>query len=464
MKKRRTAHKHSTDSKQTLSSKANTSLTVNPSKWIRISGVFSIPSYVKSALDTLFKAGHQGFIVGGSVRDYLLSRPTKDHDIATSADPDELIKLFPISITVGKAFGVIKIPVAGHPYPLEIATFRRDLGYSDHRHPKKIEFADAYEDAQRRDFTINALFYDPKTQRILDQVQGMDDLKARIVRAIGNPAERFEEDALRLLRAVRFSALLDFWIEPLTLKALSDKARLIEKISAERVRDELTQMWTGPRPSQALQKLFECGLLKYVLPEVHAIAERPAHFQRLLNMLDVMARQFPVREVELAWAIVLLEIGKSGKRGERPPEMESAEKAEKVCKRLKMSQAETERIVHLIQGHTRIAECFHMRQATLQRLVREQRFDLTLAVHRIETIVADGNLAHHEFCSALLADLPKAASSIPKVLTGEDLIQFGMTPGPRFSEILRTIEDLTLEGKLTNKEQALEYVLKHFVV
>lgn len=430
-----------------------------PSKWIQINKTFQMPPYVKEALEKLDRAGFTAFVVGGSVRDFLLGRPTKDHDIATSADPDTLAELFPHAVMVGKAFGVIKIPVEGYPYPLEIASFRKESGYTDFRHPKKVEFADIFEDARRRDFTINAFYYDSKTRRILDQVDGFRDLESGTIRAIGDPMERFQEDALRLIRAVRFSALLGFEIESSTREAIRTRAKLIGKISAERIRDELTAVLMGPRPAQGLMDLSELGLLDYILPEVAKLKRHPMAFAKLNKMLEIMARHYSVREVEFSWAVLGYELGRIGKGSKQ----DRSEIAQSLCLRLKMSRAETARILELIEEAPKFRECFKMRDATLQRFVRLPRFDLHLALHRVEALATDGNLAFYVFCSNLAEDLKKQAENNIKILNGEDLIQFGMRPGPRFSEILRTIEDLALEGKLKTKEQALEYVLKHFV-
>jgi poly(A) polymerase len=437
---------------------------------------------VKEALQRLDDGGHVAYVVGGSVRDFLLGRETKDHDIATSASPDELCRLFPEAVTVGKAFGVIKVPVAGRP-DVEIATFREDLEYKDHRHPVAVRFAGPEEDARRRDFTVNALFYDVKSARILDVCGGMEDLRAGVIRAIGDPAERFREDALRLLRAVRFRSALGFAIEPATAEAMQARAKLIAKVSHERVRDELGGMWKGPRPDEALRELSRYGLLKYVLPEVEAergLAQIPAWsesepdvFGHTVRVLGWLARQNPVRPSQdsevLGWAAVLMNVGKpgaaarSGGKNFNGHETDGARLAARACERLRLPRAAVERVAAIVEGQLKFREVFEMREATLQRFVREPHFEDALRLHRAEATASDGNLAFHEFCAARLEELRRAPEGEAKLISGQDLIQLGFKPGPKFSEILRTVEDLALERKLTSKDEALEYVVKHFV-
>jgi poly(A) polymerase len=417
------------------------------------------------------------YVVGGSVRDFLLGREVKDHDIATSAGPDELCDLFPKAITVGKVFGVIKVPVG--PSILEIATFREDLEYTDHRHPKGVRFGGPAEDARRRDFTVNALFYDPKTTRILDSVKGMEDLKARVIRAIGVPDERFREDALRLLRAVRFATRLGFTLEPETAAAVQARAKLITKVSAERVRDELTLTWTGPSPDQGLKMLSELGLLHQVLPELEGLkgliqpgmAQGSDVWSHTLKAVASLARSQPQRSASLAWAAILHDVGKpvaarrSGGKNFNGHELDAAKLARSIALRLKMPRDQVDAIASLVEDHLKFKDVFQMREATLQRFVQQPNFEELLALHKADAIATDGNLAFYEFCSSRLAAVKSgaAAAAPPRLIDGTDLIQLGIKPGPGFSEILRTVEDLALEHRLNSKEEALEYVLRHFV-
>jgi poly(A) polymerase len=448
-------------------------------KWIRLDRSFQLPGYVKEALQKLNESGYIAYLVGGCVRDFLIGRELKDYDIATDATPGVLCKLFPMAITVGKAFGVIKVPTGTQPPLLEIATFRKDLDYNDHRHPEGVVFSGPVEDASRRDFTMNGLFYDPKTSRILDCVQGVEDIQNRLIRAIGNPSLRFREDALRLLRAVRFKTRLGFSIDLETAQAIRSRARLVTKVSAERLRDELTALWTGPRPGEALKLLSELDLLPWVLPELEelkGVIQIPSHhpdedvWTHLLKMVDFLAKQSPHRSVALAWAAVLHEVGKPVVSKQNAGlnfnhhEVEAAKLVEKITQRFKLSGVEIQRVVSLVGDHLKLKDVFQMREATLQRLLREDHFEELLALHRADACALDGNLAYYEFCSSRLNQLKSAAQlGMPKWVDGRDLIQLGFSPGPLFSEILRNVEDLTLEKKFASKDEALEYVIKNFV-
>lgn len=435
------------------------------------------------------------YIVGGSVRDFLLKRPVKDHDIATSAKPDELCELFPRAITVGKAFGVIKVPIDGVLHPLEIATFREDEEYKNHRHPTKVRFTGPIEDAHRRDFTINGLFYDPKTSRVLDSVGGFDDLKAGILRAIGNPSERFKEDALRLLRAVRFATALDFEIEALTKKAIQERSRLIVHVSSERVRDELTLMLKGPKPAESLSMLSDLGLLAQVLHEVNVlkgIDQAPTYYRldgvsesrssatsnsqgmsiwkTTLKTLRELAKNNPTRGDALCWAAALYDVGKPAalkkNKGKNfnGHEIEGARIARLILERLKLTRADIDQVTFMVEDLHKFREVFKMREATVERFVRQPFFEELLALHRAQAIASDGNLAYYEFCLFRFNQATSAGTSNDaKLIDGKDLINMGFTPGPEFSEILRVVEDMAFEKKLTSKEQALDYVVTRFV-
>ncbi|MEK6706984.1 MAG: CCA tRNA nucleotidyltransferase [Bdellovibrionota bacterium] len=422
------------------------------------------------------------YVVGGSVRDFLLGRESKDHDIATGARPDELCNLFPEAVTVGKQFGVIKVPIqeeGGPPEMIEIATFREDLDYQDYRHPKSVRFSGPVEDARRRDFTINALFYDFKTSRIFDPTGGMQDLRKKIIRAIGNPVDRFKEDALRLLRAVRFAGAIDFKIEQSTFEAIKFKARLIKHVSSERIRDELTLIWTGPKPAMVLELMSEVGLLSYVLPELEAtkgVEQSPVHhpeggvWEHTIKIMQCLVEQNQARSPALSWATLLHDVGKpaaylrSNKQNFNGHEADGAKIAHDIVVRLRMPGAECEKIVAMISDHLKFKDAFQMRESTLQRFIRQPYFEDLLALHKADALSSDGNLAHFEFCKSMFDQLKKLPHiQPPKHISGDDLIQLGFTPGPQFAKILREIEDLALEGQITSKEQALEYVMKMFV-
>lgn len=498
-----------TASKRTPQPKVSTNTTEKASKWIRINRPFPLSDEVKNALQRLYRAGHVAYLVGGSVRDFFLGRISKDHDIATSAGPDELCRLFPRAVTVGKAFGVLKVPIfsisdqknleeGGANKFLEIATFREDLLYKDHRHPDGVKFSGPAEDARRRDFTVNGLFFDPKTSRVLDAVGGFDDLKSKIIRAIGNPQDRFQEDALRLLRAVRFTAVLDFTMDGATEKAVRDHAALIKFVSAERIRDELTLMLKSKKSPFALDCLDRLGLLELILPELTALKKvipsaqsEENSWEHTLKVMDRLTSHTSFVSSTsgspfsspfsssggsssglswLVWGTLLHDVGKpiswekNNHKSFTGQETEGSQIARMIGERLKFSTDEIDRILTLIAEQFKFKEVFNMREATLQRFIRQPFFEELLAFHKAEVGATDGNLVFYEFCSSKRAELQEhEKTAAPKLLDGNDLIQLGLKPGPGFSNILRTIEDLALEKTITTKEAALEYVMKYFV-
>ncbi|HUP58488.1 MAG TPA: CCA tRNA nucleotidyltransferase, partial [Bdellovibrionota bacterium] len=361
---------------------------------------------------------------------------------------------------------------------VEVATFREDLEYVDHRHPKGVRFSGPAEDARRRDFTINALFYDPKSSRILDAVKGIEDLKAGVIRAIGEPQERFREDALRLLRAVRFATRFGFALEQATASAIQARSRLITKVSAERVRDELTLMWTGRAPDLSLRMLSDLGLLPHVLPELELLKGLPQPgmqqgadvWLHTMKAVAALARFSPQRSPGLAWATLLHDVGKpeaskrSGGKNFNGHELDASRIARAISMRLKMPRDQVDAIAWMVEEQLKFRDVFQMREATLQRFLQQPGFEEFLAFHKADAIATDGNLVFHEFCASRLAAMRSSSSSSPpRLIDGTDLIQLGFHPGPEFSGILRTIEDLAMERRLHSKEEALEYVVKHFV-
>ncbi len=454
------------------------------SKSIRIDRAFLVPDDVREALLTLHSRGYVAYLVGGCVRDFLLGRPTKDYDIATNAHPDEIVKYFPNAIDVGRAFGVIKVPRAGQT-DLEIATFREDLDYQDHRHPQSVRFAGPAEDATRRDFTINALYYDIKSSRIYDFFDGVADLKARVLRAIGNPAERFHEDALRLVRAVRFASVLPgFEIAPETLSAIREKSALIIHVSKERVRAELSAILLGANPGMGFRLLDELGLLEEMIPELarlKTVEQSPLYrlevrlgdisrqlsvWDHTLRMLDLMARLEPARSATLAFAVLFQGLGKgvvweqNQRQNFNNHEREGSRLAVNLCERFRLSTVETEDVGLILENQLKAREVFQMRDAVLERWVRERYFPDFLRFHRIDALTSDGNLAFFDYC---MSRLELRLVDIPKLVDGKDLISLGFAPGPEFSRILTTVEDLALEGRLRDKNEALEYIVRNFV-
>lgn len=440
-KKKPKAPKRPAASKPTPSSKAPTTSTDSRSKWIPIERNFPLKPEVKAALSRLEGAGFSAYLVGGSVRDFLLGLPIKDYDIATDASPDEVAELFPDAIEVGKAFGVMKIP-SGEEF-IEIATFREDSEYTDYRHPKSVRFSGPEDDAQRRDFTINGLFYDPKTKRLLDCVGGYADLQAKKIRAIGDPNARLKEDALRVFRAVRFAVRFGFKIEEATWAALMENARFTRKVSAERVRDELTLMLKGRSPKDAIRMLRDLGVASLWIPEIAKV--KPAVFEALSS-----------DPIPLSTALVFAAAFSEAGGDDTEKSLQSA------CDRLRLSGDEKKRVVDLVLDLPKFHDAFQMREATLKRWALEPHFDELLQLHRAIALATDGDLMADRFLRRVRAEAAEGSNG-EKILTGSDLIQLGFSPGPRFSEILRTVEDLHMEKKLTSKDQALEYVVRHFV-
>ncbi len=406
------------------------------------------------------------------MRDFLLKRDTIDHDIATDALPEQVLELFPEAMPVGVAFGVVLLPSG-----IEIATFRRDLEYKDHRHPEGVEFASPEEDARRRDFTINGLFYDVKSEDILDCVGGLDDLKARVLRAIGDPKERFREDALRLLRAVRFATRLQFDIEPGTADAIRAQSRLISRVSAERIRDELDEILRGSHPRAGVELMHRLGILSHILPELErtrgvsqADPLRPDEdvWSFTLRVLDELAKPREPRSFALSLSALCGGLGKpavfrnNNNQNFNGHEIEGAKLTSKIAERLKLPNSEIDRAAAIVGDQLKFREVFQMREATFLRWIAMPHFEDSLRLHRAEALAIDGNLTAWEYCARRLEELRNAPKT-EKLVSGEDLVQLGLKPGPEVARILRAVEDLTLERKLQTKEAALEYVLRTFV-
>lgn len=436
-----------------------------------LGGQFQIDAGALLLVRTLRDRGYQALLAGGCVRDLLLGKAPKDWDVATDADPEAVQHLFPHSEAVGAHFGVVLVHLEGHQY--EVARFRQDGVYLDGRHPETVVFASAEEDARRRDFTINGMFFDPLAGQVIDYVGGREDLERRLIRAIGESHQRFAEDQLRLLRAVRFAARLGFAIEAQTLAAISELAPLIHRVSAERVRDELTLMLTEGQAARAMRLLLETGLLRQLLPEVAAMdgVAQPPEFHpegdvwtHVCMMLDKLAQPTPT----LAWGVLLHDIGK-------PPTYREADRirfdghdavgaqlADQICQRLRMSRDQTEQIDELVGQHMRIRHASQMRPSKLKRLLREPYFPELLELHRIDCLSSHGSLEIYEFCQQQLQTGQDEGLRPARLLKGEDLIALGFRPGPLFKEILAALEDEQLEGRVTDREEAERFVRQRY--
>ncbi|KUG23559.1 trna nucleotidyltransferase [hydrocarbon metagenome] len=421
----------------------------------------------------LKQSGHEAYFVGGCVRDFILGSVSSDYDIVTSARPNEIISLFPNTIAIGAKFGVIAVIVENHLF--EVATFRGDDVYEDGRHPSRIHYSSAREDVFRRDFTINGLLMDPDSNKIIDYVNGRADIDKKIIRTIGDPGKRFNEDFLRMLRAVRFAANLDFVIEPATQRAIKKNAEKIKQISAERLREELGKILTRGGARHGFKLMYGTGILKSILPEVEKLkgVEQPPRFhpegdvwQHTLNMLELLPKGGETDEnLCLAWSVLLHDIGKAVTRTEDENgvhfygHVQQGEKiADDIMQRLKFSNAQRETVLNLIHYHMVFMNVQKMRPARLKRFLRMPDFDLHLELHRLDCLASHCMLDNYEFCRDQLRLLDQVDLHPPRLLTGDDLIVMGFAPGKIIGKILMALEEEQLEERVRTKEEANNYV------
>jgi len=468
-------------------------------RWVKFKGAMTaiLKEHAISIVRTLRERGHQAYLVGGCVRDMVLGHEPADYDVTTDATPDQVMRIFPETYAVGAQFGVVLVPpgspdarelrpaVDATSVPtdhskadvVEVATFRSDIGYSDGRHPDRVQFSiDPREDVERRDFTINGLLLDPIKGEILDFVGGQQDLKAGIIRTIGSPEQRFEEDKLRMLRAVRFAARFEYTIDPATFAAMQKLAGNIHQVSRERVRDELSKMLIEGHARRAFLLLDESGLLQQVLPEISAMkgVEQPPQFHpegdvfvHTLLLLEKLPRPSPMT---LAWGALLHDVGKPATfrvadriRFDGHVEV-GVKMAEQICRRFRFSNHDTEQILALVKNHMRFGDVQRMKESTLKKFMRLPQFEEHLELHRLDCQSSHGDLTSYEFTREKLVSTPEASMRPAPLVTGNDLINAGYVPGPRFKEILAAVEDSQLEGQLQNKEQALAFVRQSFPV
>ena len=477
-----------------------------------------------SIVRTLRNAGHQAYLVGGCVRDLLLGRQPADYDVATDASPQQVMRIFPDTYAVGAQFGVVLVPVPkalrdlrsspdlsvrskqqdqrhseersdeesfvelrtssafvsviGHSHKacIEVATFRSDIGYSDGRHPDEVRFSrDPREDVERRDFTINGLLLDPEKNEVLDFVGGQDDLRAGIIRAIGEPERRFTEDKLRMLRAVRFAARFEYKIDAATFSAMQRLASQIHQVSRERVRDELTRMLTEGHAKRAFELLDESGLLHEVLPEIEAMkgVEQPPEFHPegdvFVHTLLLLENLPHPCTPTLAWGALLHDVGKPPTFRRAPDRIRfdnhvdvGVKMAEVICKRLRFSNDETEQILALVDNHMRFGDVQRMKPSTFKKFIRLPQFDEHLELHRLDCASSHRSLEMYNFTREQIATLPPEQVRPKPLLSGDDLIAAGYKPGPLFKEILSTVEDAQLDGRLQTKEDARRLVEQQF--
>jgi len=420
----------------------------------------------------LRKAGFDAYLVGGCVRDIVMGRPPNDYDVATNATPAEVVRMFPASLTVGAQFGVVIVP--REEGNVEVATFRSDGRYVDGRHPVEVRYTkSAEEDVRRRDFTINGLLYDPLKDKVLDYVGGQADIQGRRIRTIGDPYQRFGEDRLRMLRAVRFAARFAFALDPAAVEAIRALAQEIRQVSAERIRDEILKILTEGRARQGFELLDATGLLDPVLPEAKAMqgVEQPPEFHpegdvwtHTLMMLEGLQQPSP----SLALGVLLHDVGKPATfrvreriRFDGHVEV-GAKMAEDICLRLRFSSRDTERVAELVRHHLRFKDFPQMRRSNQIRFLRMEGFSEHLELHRLDCLASHGMLDNYRLAKKMLEEIPAQEIKPPRLLSGHDLIREGYPPGPEFKQILQAVEDAQLEGQIGTKEAALHLVRENF--
>ncbi len=428
----------------------------------------------RSIVERLRGAGHVAYFAGGCVRDLVLGQAPKDIDIATDARPEEVQKIFRRTYAVGAHFGVVV--VLENDQQFEVATFRSDGAYLDGRHPSAVSFSSPEEDARRRDFTINGMFFDPPNDAVIDLVGGQDDLKARLVRAIGEPAQRFAEDRLRLLRAIRFATVLEFEIVPATWAAILQAAPTIREISAERIREELVRIFLSPQRTRGWDLLDASGLMKEILPELEAMkgCEQPPQFHPegdVFRHTRIMLQLLPGEvSLPLVLSVLFHDIGKpptatvdpEGRIRFNGHDRVGAEMTEALMERLRFSRLEIDATVEAVRQHMVFKDVPNMRVAKLKRFIARPTFADELELHRVDCTSSHGMLDNYEFLRRKQEEFAHEPIIPPPLVTGDDLIALGMRPGPRFGEILEAVETQQLEGTLRDRAGALAWIKERY--
>ena len=476
----------------------------------------SARDFAISVVGTLRHNGHQAYLVGGCVRDLLLGREPSDWDVSTDATPEQVMRIFPETYAVGAQFGVVLVPlpkelrrsrsnpeaalrpasldslhsglssgegpaaqiVPGHSHKacVEVATFRYDISYSDGRHPDQVRFSrDPREDVERRDFTINGLLLDPEKNEVLDFIGGQEDLRAGIIRAIGDPELRLAEDKLRMLRAIRFAARFSYRIDPATFKAIQKLAPKIHQVSRERVREELTRMLTEGQAKKAFELLDESGLLNQVLPEIEAMkgVEQPPEFHPegdvFVHTLLLLEKLPHPSTPTLAWGALLHDVGKPPTFRHAPDRIRfdnhvnvGVKMAEAICKRLRFSNEDTEQILALVDNHMRFGDAKRMKPSTFKKFIRLPHFDEHLELHRLDCESSHRSLGMYDFTREQIENLAPEEVRPQPLIGGDDLIAAGYKPGPLFKKALGAVEDAQLDGRLSSNEDALRFVEQQF--
>jgi poly(A) polymerase len=431
--------------------------------------------FATETVQKLRDAGYQALWAGGCVRDELLGLLPEDYDVATDATPDQVRKLFKRTVAVGASFGVVEVlgpRIGGDFLKVQVATFRSDVSYSDGRRPDSVVFATAREDAERRDFTINGMFFDPMAGQLIDYVGGQADLEAKVLRAIGDPALRFAEDKLRLLRAVRFATRFELNLEPATASAIGAMASQIAVVSAERITDELHKLLTSPHRARGIRLLDELGLVKALLPELLPMKGLPQGlpsaptgdlWEHTLRVVELL---MPAASFSLAFAALLHDIGKPRVVG-RTPDRYTFHQHEHVGKRLvedviaprlKLSNQERERVAWLVEKHQYLSDAPRMRPSKLKQTLIHPGIEELLTLHRADAVASGRGVEHVEYCEHLLREWSEADLNPPPLLTGHDLLDRGFEQGPNFKILLDAVREAQLDGTISTQTQALELV------
>ncbi len=427
----------------------------------------------------LRNSGYKAFCVGGCTRDMLMNIPPREYDITTSATPEEVSNIFSHTIPVGVSFGVILVLI-GH-YRFEVATFRKDEGYSDSRHPDYVTYStEEEEDVLRRDFTINGMLYDPIGEEAIDYAGGLDDIRGGIIRTIGVPLDRFSEDKLRLMRAVRFASRYGFAIERDTYGALKELAPRINLVSAERIRDELVKIITQRNPGDGLKLLRESGLLRYILPEVdimHGVEQPPEFhpegdvFTHTCLVLDkIYENTGGLASPELAMGGLLHDVGKpptfsvSDRIRFNGHDKLGADMSREICRRLKFSNKQIEIIYELVRDHLKFKDVFYMKKSTLKRFIGMPDFDEHMVLHLADCLASHGSTEAYDFVMKKFEELKDEEIKPEPLIGGKELIEVGYKPGPIFTEILHFVEEAQLEGEITSRSEALELVSRKYPI
>ena len=427
-----------------------------------------------AAIDIIGKLqdkGHIAYLAGGCVRDMLRGETPKDYDIATSALPEEITSIFTKTREVGVHFGVVIVIVNNQAF--DVATFRNDGSYKDGRHPEEVTFSTPQDDTARRDFTVNGIFFDPISEKYIDFVEGKSDIDKKVIRAIGEPNLRFQEDHLRLLRAIRFAARFDYEIEAETWNSIKSNASGISKISKERIRDELTKILLNENRVLGFDLLVESGLMEHIIPEILQLkgCEQPPQFHPegdvFVHTRLMLSLLKDAPSIELVLSVLLHDIGKPAtysfdEEADRirfnGHDKLGAEMSEQILRDLKFSNSIIEDVVQMVANHMTFKDVQKMRQSKLKRFMSRSTFNDEIELHRVDCLGSWGGLDNYDFLNKKMVEFANEPIIPQPLLTGKDLIELGWSPGPDLGQTLNSVQDMQLEGKLNSKDEALDWV------